>query len=254
VKVTPEGSAPVSDNAGAGAPLAVTVNVLAVLAANVGSAELVIAGAPLTTVRVRTWDVGPVPLTAERSTVYVPTSDVAAVPAMVAVPLPLSVRVIPAGSPLPPIDGAGYPAVVTVKLNGLPVVAVAVDALVIAGAEPTTTVTGSVASGLIPLAAVTSKVTVPVAVGVPYSRAVPPALTVNDKPAGSVTAVAVIAGVGNPAVLMANEPIWPSVKSAVAFPVAVLMVGAVAGSTVTARLNVDKLSSAALVAVTEIAY
>jgi hypothetical protein len=234
--------------------VAVTVNVLAVLAVNVGSAELVIAGAPLTTVRVSAWEAVPVPLSAVRSRVYVPTSDVAGVPERVAVPLPLSVKVKPAGSPFCPIDGAGYPVVVTLKLNGMPVVAVAVDALVIAGAEPTTTVTGTVASGLIPLAAVTSRVTVPVTVGVPYSRAVPLPLSVNDKPAGSVAAVAVITGVGYPVVLKANEPIWPSVKSASSFPVAVLMVGAMAGSTVTARASVDELSSAALVAVTAIGY
>jgi hypothetical protein len=69
VKVTPEGSAPVSDRAGVGPPVAVTVNVLAVLAVNVGSAELVIAGAPLATVRASAWDAVAVPLTAVSSTV-----------------------------------------------------------------------------------------------------------------------------------------------------------------------------------------
>ena len=55
---------------------------------------------------------------------------------MVAVPLPLSVKVSPAGSAPDSVSaGAGSPVVVTVKLNGVPTIEVAEAALVIAGAS-----------------------------------------------------------------------------------------------------------------------
>ena len=75
---------------------------------------------------------------------------------------------------------------VTVKLNGDPRVAGALVALVKAGAWPTTTVKVWVAFGLIPLAAVMVRVVVPVAVGVPESRAVPLPLSTKLSPAGRV--------------------------------------------------------------------
>ena len=54
---------------------------------------------------------------------------------MVAVPLPLSVKVIPAGrAPVSVSAGVGAPVVVTVKLNGAPTIEVADAALVMAGA------------------------------------------------------------------------------------------------------------------------
>ena len=57
-----------------------------------------------------------------------------AVPAMVAVPLPLSVKVIPAGrAPVSVRAGAGSPVVVTVKLKGAPTMEVAEAALVMVG-------------------------------------------------------------------------------------------------------------------------
>ena len=56
-------------------------------------------------------------------------------PAIVAVPLPLSVNVMPAGSaPVSVSFGAGAPVVVTVKLNGAPTIEEADAALVMAGA------------------------------------------------------------------------------------------------------------------------
>ena len=70
----------------------------------------------------------------------------------------------------------------------MPTVPVAVSALVNAGAWPTTIVKVWVASGLIPLPAVIVMLVVPVAVGVPDSRAVPLPLSVNVSPAGSVPA------------------------------------------------------------------
>ena len=71
-----------------------------------------------------------------------------------------------------------------------------------------------VASGLTPFAAVIVRLVVPVAVGVPDRVAVPLPLSVNVSPAGSVP-VSVIAGVGEPVVVIATEPAWFSVKSAV---------------------------------------
>ena len=57
------------------------------------------------------------------------------VPEKVAVPLPLAVKVTPVGSvPVRASVGAGYPVVVTVKLKAVPTVALALAALVMAGA------------------------------------------------------------------------------------------------------------------------
>ncbi len=69
------------------------------------------------------WVIVPVPLVAvmvrEGSPVAV------GVPAMVAVPLPLSTKVTPVGRvPVHPSAGAGYPVVVTAKLKAVPSVTV----------------------------------------------------------------------------------------------------------------------------------
>ena len=57
-----------------------------------------------------------------------------AVPEIVAVPLPLSVKLIPAGrAPDSVSAGVGAPVVVTVKLNGAPTIEVADEALVMVG-------------------------------------------------------------------------------------------------------------------------
>ena len=57
------------------------------------------------------------------------------VPAIVAVPLPLSVKVRPLGRlPDSVMAGAGSPVVETVKLNGAPTIEVAEPALVMVGA------------------------------------------------------------------------------------------------------------------------
>jgi hypothetical protein len=64
------------------------------------------------------------------------------VPDSVAVPLPLSVNVTPAGSaPVSEIDTAEHDAVVTVNEPGTPTVNVAALALVMGGAAVTLTVT-----------------------------------------------------------------------------------------------------------------
>ena len=78
------------------------------------------------------------------------------VPAKVAVPSPLSVKVKPAGNA--PVSmmvlTVGEPEVVTVKLPAVPAAKVAAEALVIVGGPPTVTVSVCTALGLTPFAAV----------------------------------------------------------------------------------------------------
>ncbi len=80
----------------------------------------------------------------------------AGVPARVAVPLPLSVKVTPLGSAPDLVTvGGGTPLVVTVKLLALPTVKVALFGLVMVGApELTVSVKLCDAFGRTPLAAV----------------------------------------------------------------------------------------------------
>ena len=123
-------------------------------------------------------------------------SPVAAVPEMVAVPSPLSVKIRSplVGRPVAASEGAGEPVVVTVKLKGDPVGAEALSALVIAGLSPTSMLKVWL---VVPIGfvAVTVTAVVPLLVGVPDSKAVPLPLSVKVNPAGSVP-VSVIDGVG----------------------------------------------------------
>ena len=65
------------------------------------------------------------------------------VPAMVAVPLPLSTKVIPVGSaPLTDSAGTGAPVVTTVVLKGAPTIALADEALTMVGARFSVKVSG----------------------------------------------------------------------------------------------------------------
>src|SRR5262249_29431376 len=73
----------------------------------------------------------PTPLVAVNVNVCVPPVPVAAVPPSVAVPFPLSGKNRPAGSALDESAGVGLPAVVTVNEPAMPVVKVALLALVI---------------------------------------------------------------------------------------------------------------------------
>ena len=129
---TPVGSAPVCDSVGRGEPVAVIVKVLLRPSANVVVAALVMAG---TTLMVNTNDCCTGverPLLAVNVIGNVPTVPDGAVPASVAVPLPLSVKVIPAGSApvdVMPVTG-GAPVVRTVKLAAAPEPKVAAAALV----------------------------------------------------------------------------------------------------------------------------
>jgi hypothetical protein len=99
---------------------------------------LVMAGA-WSTVRVNDWVTEPNVFAAVKVTLYTPPWSSPGVPANVAVPLPLSVKVIPDGNaPVSLIAGVGDPLVLTVKLKADPSVAVAVAAEVMV--EPAWTV------------------------------------------------------------------------------------------------------------------
>ena len=141
--------------------------------------------------------------------------SVVGVPEIVIVPSWLSVTLSPGGTLDQPKAGAGYPLVVTVKLNGVLICAGAVDALVKAGGWPTMIVTVWVASVPMPLWAVTVSVVVPVAVGVPWMSAVPLPPSVNVRP-GGIAPVSVMVGVGDPVVVMAMAPAWLRVKKPLA--------------------------------------
>ncbi len=79
----------------------------------------------------------------------------AGVPASVAVPSPLSVKVTPLGSePDSDSEAAGVPVLVTVKVPAVPTLNVVWSALVIDGASLTVSVKSWVAFGLVPLLAV----------------------------------------------------------------------------------------------------
>ena len=81
-------------------------------------------------------------------------SEAAGVPAIVAVPSPLSVKVTPEGrSPVADSAAVGNPVEVTVKLPDVPVTNVAADAEVMSGAASTVRVKVWEASGLTPLVA-----------------------------------------------------------------------------------------------------
>src|ERR1700683_4934346 len=80
----------------------------------------------------------------------------AGVPASVAVPLPLSVKVTPLGRVAPVSDrvGSGKPVVVTVREPAVPALNVVLLALVMAGAAFTVSVKVWLASAPMPLSAV----------------------------------------------------------------------------------------------------
>ena len=136
--VTPVGNAPASLSAGFGLPVVVTVNVPAMPTVKVVVAALVIVGATGVglTVRVKDWvALGAMPLFAVIVKGYDPTVPTAGVPLNVAVPLPLSTNVTPAGNTPASFNAAlGLPVVVTVKVPAMPTANVAFAALVIVGA------------------------------------------------------------------------------------------------------------------------
>jgi hypothetical protein len=136
VNVTPFGSVPLSLNVGAGVPVAVTVNVPVVPAANVALLKLVIAGGEFT-VKVKLWlAFGATPFCAVIVIRYRPLT--VGVPARIPV---VALNVTPFGRvPLSVHVGAGVPVAVAVNDPAVPTTNVALFALVIAGGEFTVSV------------------------------------------------------------------------------------------------------------------
>ena len=127
------GNAPDSEKVGAGKPVAVTVKVPPVPTVNVALLELVIAGAA-STVRVNCCSNGePALLDAVNVIGYVPLVPACGFPLKIPVE---GLKVTPFGSaPDSESVGVGEPVAVTVKLEFVPIVKVALFALVMLGAD-----------------------------------------------------------------------------------------------------------------------
>ena len=148
VKVTPLGSAPVSERAAAGKPLVVTVKVPALPVEKVAELPLVMPGSLVHRQGEGLVGAQPTPLSAVMMIGYVPPLPLVGVPPRVAVPSPLSVRVTPPGSvPLSEIAAVGFPADVTVKVPALPTVKVVESPLVMVEGPSTTRSKSCAASG-----------------------------------------------------------------------------------------------------------
>src|ERR1019366_4630758 len=133
VKLRPPGSGPDSARAGGGYPVARTVRLSGAPTLTLIVRIFLMAGA-LVTVRVNAWVAVPALFLAVRVSGYIPAAALRGVPEIVAVPSPLSANLTPDGKrPVPVILVAGPPVVVTVKVNGAPKAAVAVEVLVKAG-------------------------------------------------------------------------------------------------------------------------
>jgi hypothetical protein len=153
LKDNPLGNEPVSESEGVGVPVDTTVKLLSTDSVKVAEPPLVIAGAE-STVSVKGWlALGLTPLDAVMVIGYEPPA--VGVPASVAVPSPLSVKVTPVGStPDSDSEAVGRPCVVTVSSPELPATKVVDEALVMLGAVSTVSVKDWLALGLTPLDAV----------------------------------------------------------------------------------------------------
>src|SRR3984885_6048301 len=164
-------------------------------------------------------------------------------PEMVAVPLPSSVKVTPAGrGPVSVSDGAGNPRVVTVKVPESPAVKVVDAWLVIAGASFRIAVNVCVTVPWSFLAAmVTTKVPPWVAFGTPEMVAVPLPLSSKVTPEGRAP-VLVSDGTGNPAVVTGNGVM--AVPAVVVIPGALVMTAGWSTATVSHWLTVPAVLAA----------
>ena len=145
-----------------------------------------------------------------------PPEPAAGMPASVALPLPLSIKVTPLGSVLAVLSaGVGLPIVVIMNAPGVPTTKVVPAALVIAGAWFTVSVNVWLASGEIPFAASKATMYVPPdpSAGVPDSIPVPLPLSMNVTPLGNAS-ISLNAGVGVPVVVTVNDPNAPTVNVA----------------------------------------
>src|SRR3954469_1798876 len=143
---------------GAGKPEAAAMKLTEAPAFTVWFDGLVVTAGAWLTVTVSVWvPFGLIPLDAVRLSEYAPPVPAAGVPARVAVPLPLSVKLRPVGRvPVLVMVGVGYAVdvVVTVKLPGVPTVKVVLDALVNAAGWVTVMLSVWIAFGFTPLDAV----------------------------------------------------------------------------------------------------
>ena len=162
-------------------------------------AGLVVTAGAWFTVTVSVWvPLGFTPFDAVRLSEYTPPVPAAGVPARVAVPLPLSVKLSPVGTvPVLLMAGVGDAVAVVVIVNepAVPTVKEVLFALVNAAAWLTDTLSVWVALGFTPLFAVRLNGYDPPAVGVPAKVAVPLPLSVKVIPGGTVP-VLLIAGAG----------------------------------------------------------
>jgi hypothetical protein len=201
LNVTPAGSVPVSPRLTAGDPAAVTVNVPEVPTVNVALFALVIVGGEFT-VNVKLW-------LALGTTSFCAVNVIGYVPPIVGVPdkTPVAaLNVTPVGSaPFSPNVAAGDPVAVTVNVPAVPIVNVALFALVIDGAEPTVSVKLWLAFGATPFCAVSVIGYVPPTVGVPDRI---PVAALNVTPVGSVP-LSLKLGAGTPIATTANVPAVP---------------------------------------------
>src|SRR3954453_11088109 len=136
-----------------GKPVVVTANVPAAPTVKVVLLPLVMAGACCTVSVKFCVAFGATPLLPVMTIGYVPPVPAFGVPARVAVPLPLSVKVTLAGRPPVSLRATltGKPVVVTLNVPAAPTVKVVLAPLVIAGAWFTTSVKFCVAFGATPL-------------------------------------------------------------------------------------------------------
>ena len=141
----------------------------------------------------------------------------AGVPARVAVPSPLPVKVTPAGNaPCTDSAAAGKPLLVTVKLPAWPVANVVFAALVIAGACSTVSMKVWTATETSLPATIVNRYTPALpAAGVPDSVAVPSPLSSNSTPAGRLPPTD-SSGVGIPLAMTVKLPGCPVLNVALA--------------------------------------
>lgn len=151
-----------------------------------------------------------------------PPVPAAGVPASVAVPLPLSVKVTPLGSVPARVMEVAAGEVVTVKVPALPTVKVVFAKLVNCGglAGGVLTVRTNAWAGEEPAAFDAVNVMLydpPVPTpGVPDRVPVPLPLSVNDTPEGNAAPPREIDGTGNPVAVTVKLPAIPTVKVAAA--------------------------------------
>ena len=160
------------------------------------------------------------------------------VPPRVPVPLPLSAKVTPVGSPPDSVmPGTGDPEVVTVNDPGVPAENVVAPPLVMAGtwfpAPVTVRVKVCTAFGFTPFVAVKVIVNVPPALGIPLRVPEPLPLSTKVTPMGSAPD-SVMPGKGDPVAVTVKNPGEPTANVAL---FALVMAGAWLAAALTVRVK-----------------